>query len=158
MLHIHGVEDRYRYPIKNIEVTNIYKPSFLKGADLKVIEKYKKQILRGKYDPIFVCKNFVIDGTHRVIAAYQLDIKYIKSYVCIEENMPKRKKGPRRGDFVLFEDGVWEIVRTTKKVIIISPLTGEEADYEELLIDSLVSSDIKVWDTEGEPIEDQEEY
>jgi len=70
--------------------------------------------------------------------------------------MPKRKKGPRQGDFVLWEAEIWEIRKVKKKTVI---MESSDIEYEEeLLINSLVSSDIKVWDTEGEPIEDQEEY
>jgi len=73
--------------------------------------------------------------------------------------MPKRKRGPRRGDFVLWEDETCVIEKIKGRVIVIAPI--REEGYEEvqkLLIDSLVSTDIKVWDTEGESIEDQEEY
>ena len=68
-----------------------------------------------------------------------------------------RIKGPKQGDLVLWEDDIWEIDEIKGKEVFIS-LVGGEGDEDHLLIRSLVSSDIKVWGTEGEPIEDQEEY
>ncbi len=69
-------------PVRTVEVTPLYHPDMLIKADKKAICKYKKLLKKNSYIPIFLNKqdNFVVDGTHRVIAAFQLGLKTIKAH------------------------------------------------------------------------------
>ena len=69
-------------------------------------------------------------------------------------NMP-RERQPKKGDFVLWEDGVWLIRKILKiktktygtayKVVIENCETG---DFDELLADNLAPTSIQTWEAE----------
>ena len=119
-------------------------------------------LLEDIYDPIFVCGDFVVDGTHRVIAAHQLGVDYIKAHVCTEEedgrtNMPrrpvrtseyraKRLNYPKIGDFVLFEDDIWTVTAWRGVLVRIEAVASGE--IEELLADNFAPTNIKTWEVE----------
>lgn len=87
---IHGVNDRYDYPVMLVRLKDLKDVPNGKTAgwdkdSLKAVKMYKGQILKNKYEPIFVVNEkdglYVSDGTHRAVAAHQLGHEWIKAYV-----------------------------------------------------------------------------
>lgn len=68
---------------RQVEVKQFYTQGFEDGMDKLSVQKYEHQLKKGKYEPIIVCGNSVIDGSHRLIAAHRIKLKLIKAYVCI---------------------------------------------------------------------------
>ena len=91
-LHIHPAHiNKDDYYLKDVLIKDIwqeYMEKDIEPEDKVVIDKYKKQMTKGKYEPVAVCfqsqDDPIIDGCHRVQAAYELGMKTIKAYVCKE--------------------------------------------------------------------------
>lgn len=66
-----------------VAVEDYYAESMEEGMDLVSVQEYKRALTKNKYEPILICRDFVIDGTHRIIAAHHLNLKTIKAYICI---------------------------------------------------------------------------
>lgn len=84
---IHYVDEIKKYPVEEVDVDKYFRKGYLEGADRVSIESYKIRLLLDDYEPIQICAladDPVIDGTHRLIAAYELGMKKIKAHVCQE--------------------------------------------------------------------------
>ena len=68
-----------------VRVAQFYHTGLEDGHDEKCVQKYMKQLKRGKYEPITVSSRYSdsdpLDGSHRTIAAHRLGMEYILAYV-----------------------------------------------------------------------------
>ncbi len=60
-----------------------------------------------------------------------------------------RSAGPKVGDFVLFDDYTWKIIKVTGDVVVVETVEDIGIDQpEEFVIDNLAPTGIKTWEVE----------
>ena len=73
------------WPEMDVLVSQYYYQTLEVGADEAAVEKYMRQLNRGRYAPISVSSRYsdtdCLDGSHRVIAAHRLGLKTIRAHV-----------------------------------------------------------------------------
>lgn len=114
-----------------------------------------KSYTHGLCETCFDLEMEELERMGRISSDWREDYKEFKKNFDRRTKMPGRIRDkiltPRVGDFVLWEDQTWEIIKVKRKTVIIGLFEEpekHELDREELLIDNLEPTPIKTWEVE----------